>query len=103
MGATRVRPVSEKTGRFARNSRALKVPVETPSMAAASAPDKLVEVSHSQRLCEHGFHFSYDPVDQLTSLPFCVNYFRIRFRGWNIFRPVDFTRVAVFGERMDCE
>ncbi|HWY55635.1 MAG TPA: hypothetical protein VNZ03_14305 [Terriglobales bacterium] len=37
----------------------------------------------------------------MKSLPFCVDHFRIRFRGRNIFRPVDCTRVAVLGERLD--
>lgn len=58
-------------------------------------------MSHGERLSKHGFHFPENPVDELKSLPFCVNHFRIRFQGWNIFRPLDFARIAVLRARLD--
>jgi len=63
---------------------------------------QLVEIGHRERLSKRGSHFSQDPADHLKSLPFRVNHFRIRFRGRNIFRPVDFTRAAVLGQRLRC-
>ena len=58
-------------------------------------------MSHREGLSKRRVHFRENPVDALKSLPFRVNHFRIRFRSRNIFRPVDFSRAAILGERLD--